>query len=160
VSKLETIRQMLAANPEITWEEEAVKLPYLRSRTGYYHSAGFRVAPRTPILGVQGLRKFSAELVRQLIPVGPASVSWCYIFSGRRDAVRMAALYFSETAEETPIGIETRVTVSVFPCRKMAQKIGYRGIVEIGGYECPEPCEFASKCTFTVSKWKTLKRLL
>ena len=160
VSKLEAIKQMLAANPDITWEEETIQASYPRSGSGYYRSVGFRIAPKQPILTAPGLRKFSAELVRQLLPVGPTSVSWCTIFAGKRDAVRMAALYFSEIAEDAAGGMETRIRVSVFPCRRMAQNIGYRGIIEIGGYECPEPCEFGSKCSFKVSKWKTLRRLL
>lgn len=159
MSKLEAIKQVLAANPEIIWEEESIQASYRRSGLGYYRSVGFRLAPKQPILTAPGLRKFSAELVRQLLPIGPTSVSWCTIFAGKRDAVRMAALYFSEIAEDAPSIMERRIRVSIFPCRRMAQNIGYRGIVEIGSYECPEPCEFASKCTFKVSKWKTLKRL-
>ena len=160
MSKLEAIKQILATNSGITWEEEIIQSPFHRSGSGYYRAYGFRLAPEKPILTVQGLRKFSEELLRQMAPIGPNSVSWCSIFSGKRESVRMAALYFSETSQDTPDGIETKIKVSVFPCRMMAHNVGYRGIIELGGYECPNPCELASKCTFKASKWKTLRRLL
>ncbi len=156
MSKLEVIKEVLAANPEVTWEEEGIQLAYHRLRSGYYYSTGLRVAPRKPILRVAPLRQFSAELVRQLIPLGPTSVSWCYIFPGRREAVRLAALYFQDMQNN----LETTIKVSIYPCQVMAQNVGYRAIIELGGYECPEPCEFAPKCIFRVSKWRALKKLL
>lgn len=160
MSKLEVIRQTLTTNANLNWKEEMIQSLHLRRGSGYYRAYGFRVAPEKPLLTAHSLRKFSGELVRQLITVGPRSVSWCSIFSGKREAVRMAALYFCETDKKATYGMETRIRVSVFPCRVMAQNVGYRGIIEIGGYDCPEPCEFASKCTFKASKWKTLRKLL
>jgi len=161
VSKIETIRQMLATNPEITWEEEMTQMPFQRSRTGHYLSAGFRIAPREQIPTAQGLKKFSAELVKQLKAVGPTSISWCHIFPGRTEAVRMAALYFSEKDGEAPGCVETRIRVSVFPCQTMAKNIGYRGIIEIGGYQCPQLCAVSRQCSFRASsRWKTLRKLL
>ncbi len=144
----------------LSYVEEATQSLHLHRGSGYYRSYGFRVAPKKPVLTAQSLRKLSDELVRQLIPVGPRSISWCSLFAGKRESVRMSALYFCEAATEASNSTEIRVNVSVFPCRVMAQNVGYRGIIEIGGYECPEPCDFASKCTFKVSKWRTLKRLL
>lgn len=160
MSKLEDIRTVLAEDPEITWEGEDIRLPYHGLRSGYYCSVGFRVAPQKPILGASGLRKFSAELIRQLIPVGPNSVSWCSIFAARRVAIRIAALYFSEAAEQGCDSMEKRIVVSIFPCQVMARNMGYRAIIEVGGYECPEPCEFASRCIFKASRRKMLSKLL
>lgn len=160
MSKLEDIRRVLAADPEITWEGEDIRLPYHRLRSGDYRSVGFRVAPKKPILGAPVLRKFSAELIRQLIPVGPNSVSWCSIFAARKVAIRLAALYFSEASEGESDSRERRIVVSIFPCQVMAQNVGYRAIIEVGDYECPEPCEFASSCTFKASRRKMLSKLL
>ncbi len=160
MGKLEAIRQILTASGDLNCVEEATQSFHLHRGAGYYRSYGFRVAPKTPVLSALGLRKFSDELTRRLVPVGPRSISWCSIFAGKRESVRMAALYFCEATTEVSEGVEMRINVSIFPCRVMAENVGYRGIVEMGGYECPEPCEFASKCTFKVSKWRTLKRLL
>jgi len=160
MGKVEAIRQVLTTSGDLSCVEEATQSLHLRRGSGYYRAYGFRVAPEKPLLTVHSLRKFSGELVRQLITVGPRSISWCSIFSGKREAVRMAALYFCETDKKATYGMETRIRVSVFPCRVMAQNVGYRGIIEIGGYNCPEPCEFAPKCTFKASKWRTLRKLL
>jgi len=160
MSKLEVIRQTLTTNANLNWKEEMIQSLHLRRGSGYYRAYGFRVAPKTPALTAQSLRKFSHELARRLIPVGPRSVSWCSLFAGKRQAVRLAALYFCEAATEASNSTEIRINVSIFPCRVMAENVGYRGIVEIGGYECPEPCEFAPKCTFKASKWRTLRKLL
>ncbi|HIE16905.1 MAG TPA: hypothetical protein EYP71_01760 [Dehalococcoidia bacterium] len=159
MGKLEAIRQVLVASGNLSWNEETARSPYPRG-SGYYYSHGFRIAPEEPVLTAQGLRSFSNKLVRQLIPLSPASVSWCSIFSGKREAVRIPALYFREATTEVPECQEMRIRVSIFPCCVMAENVGYRGIIEIGGYECPEPCELSSKCTFKTSKWRTLRRLL
>ncbi|MCL0089338.1 hypothetical protein M1O54_03140 [Dehalococcoidia bacterium] len=156
MSKLEDIRRVLAEDPEITWEEEEIRLPYHGSRSGDYCSLGFRVAPKKPTPTVPGLRRFAAELVGQLIPIGPVSVSHCDIFLGRKEAVRMAALYFSEAAEEGYDGIDKQLVVAIYPCQMMAQDLGYRAIIEVGGYECPEPCVSARKCAFKASRRKML----
>jgi uncharacterized protein (UPF0212 family) len=71
----------------------------------------------------------------------------------------MASLYFSEAAEEGYDSIEIRIVVSIFPCPVMAQNLGYRAIIEVGSYECPEPCESARKCAFEASRRKMLRRL-
>ncbi|MCL0058594.1 hypothetical protein M1O47_02780 [Dehalococcoidia bacterium] len=68
----------------------------------------------------------------------------------------MAALYFSEAAEEGYDGIERRIVISIFPCQVMVQNLGYRAIIEVGSYECPEPCESARKCAFKASRRKML----
>lgn len=159
MSKLETVKQIIMASG-LSYVEEATQLLQPRHSSTYYRSFGFRVAPKKPVLTAQSLRKLSDELVRQLIPAGPSSISWCSIFAGKRESIRVSALYFSEPATDTSTGIEIRIRVSIFPCQVMAQNVGYRAMIEIGGYECPEPCEFASKCTFKVSKWRTLKKLL
>ncbi|MBM3119472.1 MAG: hypothetical protein FJ006_07995 [Chloroflexi bacterium] len=160
MDKLEAIRQILTASDDLSCVEEATQPHHLRRGSGYYRSYGFKVAPKIPVLTAQSLCKFSDGLARQLIPVGPRSISWCSIFAGKRESVRMSALYFCEATTEVSEGVEMRINVSFFPCQVMAENVGYRGIIEIGGYECPEPCELASKCTFKVSKWRTLKRLL
>lgn len=157
MSKLETVKQIIMASG-LNYVEEATQLLRLRHSSTYYSSFGFRVAPTKPVLTAQSLRKLSDEMVRQLIPAGPSSISWCSTFAGKRESVRMAALYFCDT--EVSGSVEMRIKVSIFPCRVMAQNVGYRALIEIGGYECPEPCEFASKCTFKVSRWRTLKKLL
>jgi len=160
VSKLEDIRIVLAEDLEITWEEEEIRLPYHGSRSGNYCSVGFRIAPKRPILSIPGLREFAAELVRRLIPIGPVSVSHCNIFLARKAAVRMAACYFSEAAEEGYDSVDKHLVVAIYPCQVMAQNLGYRAIIEIGDYECPEPCESARKCAFKASRRKMLSKPL
>lgn len=160
MSKLEVIRTMLEKNPEITWEAEEIRLPYHRSRSGDYCSLGFRVAPKKPTPTIPGLRQFAAELAQQFISIGPVSVSHCNIFLGRKAAVRMAALYFSEAAAEGYDSTDKQLVVAIYPCQVMAQNLGYRAIIEVGSYECPEPCESARKCDFKASRRKLLTRFL
>jgi len=159
MNKLEAIKKMLTAKSNIAWMEEMAQLPYHRSRPGYYYSHGIRIAPKDPILDVPSLLKFSESLIQELIPVGPSSISHCYVFPGKRPTIKLGTLYFLDLGEEKN-DVESKLAVSIYPCETMSINIGYRGIIEIGGYECPQPCHVARKCSFKTSKYRFLKGML
>ena len=155
MSKLEEIKQILGANPEITWNEQSARRRYLRSREGSYYSVGLQVAPKKPLLQVNSLQRFTENLIKELIPTGPSSISRCYQFPAvKRQIVRIGTLYYSEVINdpEEQKEIERRITVSIYPCQMMAKTMGFRAQIELGGYECPEPCEFARRCIYRARK--------
>jgi hypothetical protein len=157
VNKLERVKEVLEAKSDIAWMEEEAELPYHRSRSGYYWFNGIRIAPKDPLLDVSSLMKFSQDLIRELIPIEPASISHCYLFPARRPAIRLGTLYF---LEETQNDMESKLAVSIYPCETMSKDVGYRAIIEIGGYECPEPCNKARKCRFKISRYRFLTKML
>lgn len=159
MSKLEAITEILTTNSNIVWTQEEAYFPYSRSRSGYYYSTGLRVFPKQPLPDAQSLKKLSKSIIKELIPIGPSSISHCYIFPARRQAIRLAALYFFESVDAEQDIVERHLVVSIYPCEGMARNVGYRAIVEIGGYECPELCKVANKCIFKASKYKFLKKL-
>ncbi|MFO8101816.1 MAG: hypothetical protein R6U37_06605 [Dehalococcoidia bacterium] len=151
MSKLEKIRQILKGMPGVNWTEQAAKREHLRREGEFYRVVGLQVAPAAPILEAKALRDFSERITQALVPVGVANLSRCYEYSeSRRDVVKTAALYFTEIIEEPgdDEGLERRITVTVYPCRVMAENMGVRGTIELGHYECPEPCAQAKKCSF------------
>jgi len=157
VSTLEQIEKVLNADSDITWNEQSARLPYHRSREGSYYSVGLRVAPREPIPNERGLEQFTAKLMEKLIPIGPSSVSRCYNFPGvKRTIVRIGTLYYSEmiagSAEQKDM--ERWITVSIFPCQVMAENMGFRGLIELKRYECPDPCKIAKNCAYKAPKKK------
>jgi hypothetical protein len=158
VNKLETIRKILIAKPNIAWTEEKAQLSYPRS-SGYYNFHGIRIAPKGPLLDAQALQEFSQSLLQELIPIGPSSISHCYLFPARSPAIRLGTLYFLDIGEEDS-DVENRLALSIYPCETMAKDVGYRGIIEIGGYECPDPCRKARKCSFKTSKYAFFARIL
>jgi hypothetical protein len=150
MSKLEKIRKVLSSNSDIIWNEQSARLPYHR-REGSYYSVGIRVAPKEPILESQALQRFSEKLINELFPIGPTNISRCYEFPGvKRKVIKTGAVYYVETFEEPTQekGMERWIAVSIYPCQVMAENLGFRSILEVRRYECPEPCAQAKKCTF------------
>lgn len=140
--------------------EEKAQLPYHRSRSGYYYSYGIRIAPKDPLLTIPSLLEFSKSLIQELIPVGPSSISHCYVFPARTPAIRLGTLYFLDLEEEQNNDVENRLVVSIYPCETMSKDVGYRAIMEIGDYECLEPCSMARKCIFKKSKHRFFAKML
>ena len=157
MNKLESVKRILRAKSDIAWMEEEAQLPYHRFRSGYYWFNGIRIAPKDPLLDIPSLMEFSQGLIRELIPIGPVSVSHCYVFPARRRAIRLGTLYFLEEGQND---MESKLAVSIYPCETMSINVGYRGIIELGGYECPEPCSKARKCIFKKSKHRFLTGML
>ena len=157
MNKLETIKKILGEKSDIAWMEEKAELPHHRSRSGYYYFHGIRIAPKDPLLDAPSLVKFSKSLIQELIGVGPSSVSHCYIFPARRRAIRLGTLYF---LEEGLNDVESRLAVSIYPCETMSKDVGYRAIIEIGDYECPEPCSRARRCSFKKSRYGFFIKML
>ena len=158
MNKLDEIKKVLNENPDITWNEQSALLPYRRSRKGSYCSVGFRIAPKEPIPNERGLKYFTAELMDRLIPIGPSSVSRCYDFPGvKRQIVRIGTLYYFEMVEDPaePNGMERWITLSIYPCQVMAENLGFRGLIELKRYECPDPCKVAKSCAYKASRSKT-----
>ncbi len=151
MNKLESIRQILRETPGVIWNEQLVKREHLRREDEYYWVAGLQVAPFEPILESEALQEFSERLTRALFPVGALNTTKCYEYSeSRRDVVKTAAAYFTEVIEEPgeDQGLERRITVTMYPCRVMAENMGVRGTIDMGHYECPDPCKQAKKCAF------------
>jgi len=150
MSKLDEIRSFLEDNPELVWDEQSVKREHLR-HNGYYYSISIRVAPKDPILESEPLQEFSKGLVTQLAPIGIDNATQCYEYAEtRRDVIKTATLYYSETAtpqDEAEV-TESRIAVTIFPCKAMSMDLGIRAVIEIGHYECPNLCPQSEDCTF------------
>jgi len=151
MSKLEEIRKRLSQAPDIIWWEEEERLPYLR-RAGSYQQVSFRVASRLPLPTPEGVQRFTSKLMQQLIPIGPVSLSRCYQFPAvKRQILRLGTLYFCEElnpSEEQGGNSERWIVLSIYPCEEMAKAIGLRGLVELRGFDCPNPCARARRCAF------------
>ena len=158
MSKLDEVRKVLEDFPDIIWNEQTSRLPYHR-RDGAYYSVGFRVAPRDPILESEVLRSFSERVTRELLPIGPTNASRCYEFPGvKRKVIKTGTVYYLETIEDPgkDDGMERWIMVSIYPCQTMAEHMGFRSVIEVKRYECPEPCAKAKKCTFKAPKKRGL----
>lgn len=156
MSKLESIRRILQAHEGLTFTEMLVKREHLRHEGQYYRVVGLQVAPQDPILKSTDLEAFSDKLTELLMEVGPVNITKCYEYAeSRRDVVKTAALYFTETIDDSgdEEGLQRRITVSIYPCRVMAQNLGIRATIDIGHYDCPSPCGKAAKCNFS-SSWE------
>ncbi|MBT4511372.1 MAG: hypothetical protein HOC20_04070 [Chloroflexi bacterium] len=155
MSKLDDIRSFLEDNPELVWDEQSVKREHLR-RNGYYYSISIRVAPKEPIMESELLQEFSKNLVAHLAPIGIDNATKCYEYAEtRRDVIKTATLYYSEataTQDEAEV-TETRIAVTLFPCEAMSTDLGIRAVIEIGHYECPNPCSQSKDCVFK-GYWK------
>ena len=159
MNKLETIKKILTAKSNTAWMEEMSRLPYHRSRPGYYYSYGIRIVPKDPLPDAPSLIKFSESLIQELIPLEPSSISHCYVFSTRRKTIRLGTLYFLDIGEGEN-DVESRLVVSIYPCETMSKNVGYRAILEMGGYLCLEPCSVAKKCKFKMPKHAYFETLL
>ncbi len=151
MSKLEKIRQILKETPGVDWNEQSVRREHLRREGEYYWVMGLQVAPFEPILKSRDLQDFSERLTRALAPVGAMNITRCYEYSeSRRDVVKTAAIYFTEVIGESgeDHGLERRITVSMYPCQIMAENMGVRGTIDMGHYDCPNPCKEAKNCAF------------
>ena len=158
MSKLEEIKKVLSSNPDIVWNEQSARLPYHR-RNGSYYSVGFRLAPKEPILESQALQNFAKRLIKELFPIGPTNISQCYEFPGvKRKVIKTGTAYYVETIEEPAKerGMERWITVSIYPCQVMAENMGFRSVIEVKRYECPEPCAQVKKCAFKAPKKRGL----
>ncbi len=150
-SKLESIRQILAETSGVNWDEQLIKREHLRREDEYYWVAGLQVFPQESILTSEELQGFSDRLTQVLVPVGPMNITKCYEYSeSKRDVVKTATVYFTETIGDVgeDQGLERRITVTFYPCRIMAENMGVRATIEMGHYECDEPCNQSKKCAF------------
>jgi hypothetical protein len=155
MSKVERIRRVLDDATGVSWQEQAVKREHLRHEGQYYRLVGIQVWSAEPILKSSELEAFSDDISQLLIPVGPVNITKCYEYAEtRRDVIKTAALYFTEKTGESgeENGLESRITVSIYPCREMAENLGIRGTIDIGHYECSAPCQKAGKCGFWSGK--------
>ncbi len=151
MSKLEKIRQILEETPGVTWVEQSTRREHLRREGEYYWVVGLQAASAEPILESKALEDFSGRLTRALVPAGAMNITRCYEYSeSRYDVVKTAAIYFTEVIEEPgeDQGLERRITVTMYPCRVMAENMGVRGTIDMGHYDCPHPCAQAKKCAF------------
>jgi len=151
MSKLDSIRNILSEVENVNWSEHVVKREHLLREGEFYWVVGLQVSPSKTILDSTGLQGFSEQITESLMPVGPVNITKCYAYAeSRRDVVKTAALYFTETIEEPgeENGLERRITVSIYPCRVMADNLGIRATIDLGHYECPEPCVKPGKCAF------------
>ncbi|MDY6911717.1 MAG: hypothetical protein SVM79_05090 [Chloroflexota bacterium] len=150
MSKLEDIKELLRSNPDLAWNEQTTRRPYLRA-DGTYYSHAFRVAPKEPILTSKKLQSFSKYLTELLKPIGPTNITMCYEYPGpKRSVIKTSTVYYVETIEDEgkDRGKERRLTVSIYPCQTMAENMGIRGLIDIKRYLCPELCKQSKKCTF------------
>ena len=141
---------MLDNNSDLVWNEHSTKREHLR-RSGYYYSISFRVAPKNPILESEPLQEFSKGLAAQLAPIGIDNATQCYEYAEtRRDVIKTATLYYSDTAPSRgDLEItESRIAVTIFPCEVMSNDLGIRAAIEVGHYECPNPCGQSEDCAF------------
>ena len=109
------------------------------------------MAPKEPIVRSEPLQALSEQLTQSLIPIGPLNITKCYEYAEpRRDVIKTASVYFTETIEDIgeDQGLERRITVSIYPCKVMAENMGVRGTIDIRHYECPSPCQKAKDCIF------------
>lgn len=151
VSRIDELRRILDTQDELDRDELSIRREHVRHEGLYRHLDSLKVFPRIPVLTSQGLQSLSEQVTSLLMPLKPVNVTKCYEYAEtRRDVVKTASLYFTETIIEPgeDEGLERRITVTVFPCRSMAQGLGDRATIDLSHYECPEPCAKAKQCEF------------
>lgn len=151
VSRIEELRRILDAQDDLDRDELSVRREHVRQEGLYHRLDSIKVFPCAPVCTSQGLQSFAERVTALLLPVKPLNVTRCYEYAEtRRDVVKTASLYFTETISEPgeDEGLERRITVTVFPCRAMALDLGDRATIDLSHYECPEPCAEAKQCEF------------
>jgi len=151
MSKLENIKRSLQKHGGVNWIEQSARREHLRREGEYYWMVGLQVVPKKQILDSENLQRFSKRIIDTLSPIAPVNISQCYEYAeSRRDVIKTAAVYFTEAIEEPgeDQGSERRIAVSVYPCRVMAENMGIRGTIDMGHFECPDPCSQAKNCAF------------
>lgn len=143
-------------NKNLICKIQSVTREHIRQEGLYYQSIAFQIAPLEPILTSEKLQSFSRQIVEKFSSLGPQSVAKCYEYAEtKQDVVKLATLYFTEDiapTEESP-ATERRISVTVYPCDPMTENMGIRGVINIGHYECPDPCEKSKQCSFA-GQWK------